>query len=245
MIRIQNVSKSHGARRVLNAVSAEVPEGAIVTLTGPSGSGKSTLLRCLVALESFDSGSVQIAGFSLEPGNTHRAPPALCTRVGLVFQDFQLFPHLSVLENVTLAPRVVSKVPRAEAERGALDWLARVGLSDRAASRPSQLSGGQKQRVALARALAQGARVLLLDEPTSALDREARREIQSLLRELARGALGAPPLTILIVSHDLDLASELSDEVWVLEAGAIRRKERAGEPDVRRLESPSGAEQRS
>lgn len=220
MIDIRGLCKAFGDRKILNELSAHVREGTIVSLLGASGSGKSTLLRCLVALETFDAGRVDIAGFSLTPGARGTPLPALRSTVGLVFQDYQLFPHLSVLENVMLAPRVVSKLGATEAERIARRWLDRVGLPDRGDCRPSELSGGQKQRVALARALAQGARVLLLDEPTSALDPATRKEIEQVLRELARGLEG-DPLTIVIVTHDHALARGLSDEVWTLENGCL------------------------
>jgi ABC-type polar amino acid transport system ATPase subunit len=139
----------------------------------------------------------------------------------MVFQDYQLFPHLSVLDNLCLAPQVVRKRSRAEAEKRALGLLERVGLADRPRSRPSELSGGQKQRVALARALAQDVKLLLLDEPTSALDARTRDEVVQLLRELVKGA--AEPLTLMLVTHDLHLAETLSDEVWTLVEGRLAK----------------------
>jgi ABC-type polar amino acid transport system ATPase subunit len=221
MIGIFSLCKAFGAKRILHEVSAEVREGSIVSLLGQSGSGKSTLLRCLVALETFDTGRIEIAGFSVGPGASAASVQALRSTVGLVFQDYQLFPHLTALENVTLAPRVVKKMRAADADALGRRWLGRVGLGERASARPSELSGGQKQRVALARALAQGARVLLLDEPTSALDPETRGEVQQVLRELAASGADERPLTILIVTHDMALARTVSDEVWVLENGSL------------------------
>ena len=169
-----------------------VAEGKIVALLGASGSGKSTLLRCLNGLETFDAGTLEIAGFSLKPGaHDPRTLQALRAKVGMVFQEFHLFSHLSVLDNVTLAPRVARGTARAQAEAHARELLAQVGLAERASAMPRELSGGQKQRVAIARALAQGVSVLLLDEPTSALDPELREEVREVLRKVARGAHGA------------------------------------------------------
>jgi ABC-type polar amino acid transport system ATPase subunit len=220
MISIRGLHKAYEKRSVLAGVSAEVKTGSVIALVGGSGSGKSTLLRCLNGLETFDAGSIEVAGHTLLPGNPRATLDALRADVGMLFQDYQLFPHLSVLDNVTLAPRVVRKLQRSEAEQSAISWLERVGLADRAASRPSQLSGGQKQRVALARALAQGVRVLLLDEPTSALDPEMRAEVADVLGRLVR-AEPSRPLTMLVVTHDIRLATELADELWVLDAGSL------------------------
>jgi ABC-type polar amino acid transport system ATPase subunit len=222
VIRIRGLLKKHGERRLLDGIDAEVAEGAIVALVGASGSGKTTLLRCLNGLESFDAGRIEIAGHVLEPG-AHRPSSKLCADVGLVFQEYHLFPHLSVLDNVTLAPRVVAKTPRAAAEARAHTWLERVGLRARASELPSRLSGGEKQRVALARALAQGARVLLLDEPTSALDSDNRNDVKTLLLQAARPP-GEPPLTLLVVTHDRGFAEAVADEIWLLDRGQIRER---------------------
>ncbi len=232
MIRISGLRKAFADTPVLTGIDATVEEGKIVALLGASGSGKSTLLRCLNGLETFDSGSLQVGEFSLSPGA--HAPPvlqALRAQVGMVFQEFHLFSHLSVLDNVTLAPRVARGTPRAQAEAHARELLAQVGLADRARAMPRELSGGQKQRVAIARALAQGVRVLLLDEPTSALDPELREEVREVLRRVARGTHdpSGTPLTILLVTHEHALANELADEIWTLEAGAIISKRVGGE----------------
>lgn len=230
MIRIAGLNKTFGDAKVLAGVDAEVADGKIVALLGASGSGKSTLLRCLNGLETFDSGTLEIAGFSLSAGaHEQRTLQALRAKVGMVFQEFHLFSHLSVLDNVTLAPRIAQGVPRAKAEAHARELLAQVGLADRESAQPRELSGGQKQRVAIARALAQGVRVLLLDEPTSALDPELREEVREVLRRVARGAhhapgpevSAAPGLTILLVTHEHALAHELADEIWTLDAGKI------------------------
>ncbi len=225
MIRISALHKSYAGTPVLCGVDATVEAGKIVALLGASGSGKSTLLRCLNGLETFDAGRLQIAGFTLEPGaQDPRQLQALRCQVGMVFQEFHLFPHLSVLDNVTLAPRLVRGVRRPEAEEQGRELLARVGLAERARAMPRELSGGQKQRVAIARALAQGVRVLLLDEPTSALDPELREEVREVLRRVARGAHTPQALTIVLVTHEHALAHELADEIWSLNAGRIVAK---------------------
>jgi cystine transport system ATP-binding protein len=221
MIRIHGLRKAYGAHAVLSGIDARVSAGAVVALAGPSGCGKSTLLRCSSGLEPFDAGWIEIAGHRLSAG----APLArLRGDVGMVFQDYQLFPHLSALENVTLAPRVVQKLAARDAERLGHDWLERLGLADRMRHYPSQLSGGQRQRVALARALAQGAKVLLLDEPTSALDPELRSETRDTLARLVRERPASEPLTIVISTHDLELAQQLANEIWVLQGGTIETR---------------------
>jgi ABC-type polar amino acid transport system ATPase subunit len=221
VVHLRGVSKRFGAREVLRGIDAEVKPGAIVSLVGASGSGKTTLLRCLNGLESIDAGQIRIAGHVVEPAPSDAALTRLRADVGMVFQDYQLFPHLSVLDNLCLAPQIVRKRPRAEAEKHGRALLEQVGLGDRGGSRPSELSGGQKQRVALARALAQDVKVLLLDEPTSALDAGTRDEIVGILRELVKRA--AEPLTLVLVTHDLHLAETLSDEVWTLVEGRLAR----------------------
>jgi len=224
MIRITGLRKSFAGNSVLGGIDASVAEGKIVALLGASGSGKSTLLRCLNGLETFDAGTLEIAGFALRAGSHDpHTLQALRAKVGMVFQEFHLFSHLSVLDNVTLAPRVARGTARAQAEAHARELLAQVGLADRAHAMPRKLSGGQKQRVAIARALAQGVSVLLLDEPTSALDPELREEVREVLRNVARGAHSASGagLTILLVTHEHALAHELADEIWTLSAGKI------------------------
>jgi ABC-type polar amino acid transport system ATPase subunit len=225
MIRIGALCKAFVGTPVLRGIDASVEEGKIVALLGASGSGKSTLLRCLNGLETFDGGTLEVAGFSLKPGPSDaRLLQALRGQVGMVFQEFHLFSHLNVLDNVTLAPRIVRGIPRAQAEASARELLAQVGLADRSRAMPRELSGGQKQRVAIARALAQGVRVLLLDEPTSALDPELREEVREVLRRVARGAHDAARLTILLVTHEHALAHELADEIWTLDGGQIISK---------------------
>ena len=225
-IRIAGLHKSFAGREVLNGIDAAVEEGKIVAIVGASGCGKSTLLRCLNALESIDAGSIDVLGFHLAQGMADRKMLcALRSRVGMVFQEFHLFPHLNVLDNVTLAPRVVQRESPSSAADRARQILARVGLADRADAYPDQLSGGQKQRVAIARALAQNVRVLLLDEPTSALDPSLREEVREVLRGVARGIHAGSGeearLTMLLVTHEMRLAAELADELWVMSQGRI------------------------
>jgi ABC-type polar amino acid transport system ATPase subunit len=219
VISVRSLSKRHGDRLVLEQVSAEVQRGETIAVVGPSGGGKTTLLRCLNYLESFDEGEVVIAGTTLRPGMGRRDAAVLRglrTRVGMVFQHFNLFPHLTALDNITLAPRVVRNAGRISAEIKARDLLAKVGLSDRAGAYPHELSGGQQQRVAIARALAQQPEVMLFDEPTSALDPEMRDEVMQVIRELAKGGM-----TMLVVTHEMQFAHDLASRVWVIDRGRI------------------------
>ena len=219
MIRIRNLHKRFRDRTVLHGIDADVAPGEVIAIVGASGGGKSTLLRCLNYLTPFEQGSIEIAGFTLKPDLGRDAASMmreLRAAVGMVFQELHLFPHLSVLDNITLASRVVHKRPAADALRDAHDLLDRLGLGDRGECYPAQLSGGQKQRVAIARALAQKPRVLLFDEPTSALDPRLRNDVMQVMRSLAREGM-----TMLIVTHDTALASELADRVWTLEAGTL------------------------
>jgi ABC-type polar amino acid transport system ATPase subunit len=224
VIELHAVSKSFRGRPVLLRVDASVQPGSIIALVGASGSGKTTLLRCLNGLEVIDAGHLRVAGHRIEPGCSDAALTRLRFDVGMVLQDYQLFPHLSVLDNLCLAPQVVRKKTRLDAEKRARELLAQVGLADRHGARPSELSGGQKQRVALARALAQDVKVLLLDEPTSALDPQTRDEIVENLRQLVKRAV--EPLTLLLVTHDLGLANSLADELWTLYGGRLLHESR-------------------
>jgi ABC-type polar amino acid transport system ATPase subunit len=219
MIRVRGLRKRFGARVALDGVDAEVGERECIAVVGPSGCGKSTLLRCLNALEAFDEGTVDIAGHALAGGVIPGRARAreLREAVGMVFQELHLFPHLTALENVALAPRVVAGRSEAEAMDRGRELLGRVGLGDRAASYPSQLSGGQKQRVAIARAIAMPLKVLLLDEPTSALDPAMREEVREVVRTLAR----ENALTMVLATHEMRLARELADRVWVMKDAKI------------------------
>ncbi len=219
MIRVRTLSKQHGARRVLTDVSADVATGETIAIVGPSGGGKSTLLRCLNYLESFDAGTVEIAGVTLRPrmtGADAATLRGLRTKVGMVFQQFNLFPHLTALANITLAPQLTRQVERGAAEARALELLAQVGLRDRAGAYPHELSGGQQQRVAIARALAQDPAVMLFDEPTSALDPEMRDDVMEVMRGLAAGGM-----TMLVVTHEMQFAHDVASRVWVIDQGTI------------------------
>ena len=217
MISVRSLCKQHGPRKVLEKVTAEVTKGETVAIVGPSGGGKSTLLRCLNYLETFDAGEVEICGFKLTSGPMSRETlREMRTRVGMVFQQFNLFPHLCALDNITLGPRIVKKQAREEAESRALELLAKVGLKDRASSFPHELSGGQQQRVAIARALCQQPDVMLFDEPTSALDPEMRDDVMEVMQELARGGM-----TMLVVTHEMHFAHDVASRVWVIDKGTI------------------------
>jgi ABC-type polar amino acid transport system ATPase subunit len=219
VISVRKLCKQHGERRILSDVSAEVGRGETIAIVGPSGGGKSTLLRCLNYLEGFDAGEVDIAGVQLRPGMGARQRETLRglrVKVGMVFQQFNLFPHLSAIQNITLAPRVVRKLDNASSDKRARELLARVGLGDRAAAYPHELSGGQQQRVAIARALAQDPQVLLFDEPTSALDPEMRDEVMSVIKDLAAGGM-----TMLVVTHEMQFAHDIASRVWVIDRGTI------------------------
>jgi ABC-type polar amino acid transport system ATPase subunit len=218
VISVRSLSKRHGDRDVLVGVTASVAKGETIAIVGPSGGGKSTLLRCLNYLEGFDAGDVEIAGIALRPGMANGDPALrrLRTRVGMVFQQFNLFPHLTAIDNIALGPRVVKRTPAAAALTRARDLLARVGLADRAGAYPHELSGGQQQRVAIARALAQDPEVMLFDEPTSALDPEMRDDVMEVIRDLARGGM-----TMLVVTHEMQFAHDIASRVWVIDRGTI------------------------
>ncbi len=220
MITVSSLTKLRAQRRVLEEVSLTGAEGTVTALVGPSGSGKSTLLRCLNGLETFDSGEITIAGHRLAAGA--HAPGVLERMrrdVGMVFQQFNLFSHLSAAENVALAPRVVLGVSAAEARARGLDLLDRVGLRSFADARPATLSGGQQQRVAIARALAMRPRVMLFDEPTSALDPAMSLEVMEVIVELARAGQ-----TMVVVTHDHGFARRAASRVVELAAGRIARQ---------------------
>jgi ABC-type polar amino acid transport system ATPase subunit len=225
MIALRALRKAYGDRAVLGGVDAAVEAGDVVAIVGASGCGKSTLLRCMNALEQFDEGGVSIAGFELAPGERPTADLVrLRSTVGMVFQEFHLFPHLTAKGNVALAQRLVLNVPRATADSRAVELLRDVGLEARADAYPAQLSGGEKQRVAIARALALPLKVLLLDEPTSALDPRMREEVRAVLRAIA----AKTNLTMLLVTHEMRLARELAKTVWVMKGGVIAAR---GAPD--------------
>ncbi|QRL05444.1 amino acid ABC transporter ATP-binding protein [Vreelandella venusta] len=217
MVRMQQLNKHFGSLHVLKNIDLEIVPGEVVVIIGASGSGKSTLIRCINGLEEFQAGSLDVDGNQLLPnGKSSKALQTIRTEVGMVFQQFNLFPHLSVRDNVTLAPMKVRGWNRQDAEETAERLLERVGIADQAAKYPSQLSGGQQQRVALARALAMEPRLMLFDEPTSALDPEMIGEVLDAMRELAEEGM-----TMVIVTHEMGFAREVADRVIFIHKGEI------------------------
>ncbi len=214
MVSIQHLSKAFGDTVVLRDVNVDVMRGEVVVVLGPSGSGKSTMLRCINLLEKPSGGHIYIEGQEITAPGTN--VDKLREHVGMVFQQFNLFPHLSAKKNVMLAQRKVLKRSAEEAERVALEQLARVGLADRAEFLPAQLSGGQQQRVAIARALAMDPHVMLFDEATSALDPELVRGVLDVMRSLAEGGM-----TMVVVTHEMGFAREVADRVIFMEDGVI------------------------
>jgi polar amino acid transport system ATP-binding protein len=219
LIEIDRVTKRYGDRLVLDGISLSVRAGETLALLGPSGGGKSTLLRCINALHALDEGRIRVGEHQLEPAGSN-SNGAACRAVrrmaGMIFQDFQLFPHLSALDNVTEAPRQVLGVSRQQAEERAWQLLERVGLKDRARAFPQHLSGGQKQRVAIARALAMEPKALLCDEITSALDPELKHEVLEVLSDLKQEGM-----TLVLVTHEIGFARRAGDRVVVLAGGRI------------------------
>ena len=234
MITVSNLCKSFGGLEVLKGVNVEIDKGDVICVIGPSGSGKSTFLRCLNLLETPTSGSILFEGDELTDKkidlNRHRQ------KMGMVFQQFNLFPHMTVLDNLTCAPIMLKKTPKAEAEKKAMELLARVGLADRADAWPNQLSGGQKQRVAIVRALCMEPDVMLFDEPTSALDPEMVGEVLDVMKELATSGM-----TMVVVTHEMGFAREVASRVLFLDDGVIAEEgtpdEIFGAPKCERLQS--------
>ena len=217
VLEVRGVTKAFGEREVLRGIDLTVREHEAVALIGASGSGKSTLLRCIDLLEEIDDGDVFLDGEVITDPSVE--PVAVRRRLGMVFQAYNLFPHLSVLDNVVLGPVRAQRVPRAEAQERARSLLERIGLGGREDERPDNLSGGQQQRVAIARALATGPRALLLDEVTSALDPELVGEVLALVRELKQEGM-----TMLIATHEMGFAREVADEVCFLHEGRIAER---------------------
>ena len=221
MICVHDLCKSFGKNQVLKGISTEIDKGDVVCIIGPSGSGKSTFLRCLNLLETPDSGSIQFEGDELTGKKVdldrHRQ------KIGMVFQQFNLFPHMTVLDNLTCAPIMLKNVPKDQAEKKGLELLERVGLRDKANAWPNQLSGGQKQRVAIVRALCMEPDVMLFDEPTSALDPEMVGEVLDVMKGLAKSGM-----TMAVVTHEMGFAREVSDKVLFLDGGVIAEE---GTPD--------------
>ena len=214
MISVKNLSKQFGSLKFLNGISVDINKGDVVCVIGPSGSGKSTFLRCLNLLEKPTGGQIVFEGENLTDKkvnlNLHRQ------KMGMVFQQFNLFPHMSVLDNLTCAPIMLKKVPKDQAEAKAMELLERVGLADRANAYPKQLSGGQKQRVAIVRALCMEPDVMLFDEPTSALDPEMVGEVLDVMKQLAKEGM-----TMVVVTHEMGFAREVANRVLFLDEGII------------------------
>lgn len=214
MIKVKNLHKYFGELHVLKGIDLEVKQGDVIAIIGPSGSGKSTMLHCINRLEEPSGGHIYIDNEDI------MAPDcdinAIRQKVGMVFQHFNLFPHKTVLENITLAPSLVKKVSKDEAEKTAYELLAKVGLSDKALSYPNKLSGGQKQRIAIARALAMKPEVILFDEPTSALDPEMIKEVLDVMKELAKEGM-----TMLIVTHEMGFAKNVANRLIFMDNGKV------------------------
>ncbi|WP_033288869.1 amino acid ABC transporter ATP-binding protein [Amycolatopsis jejuensis] len=224
MVELTGVAKHYGSLEALCEVDLTVYEGETLCLIGPSGSGKSTLLRCINYLEDLTDGEVRVdgelMGYRDAPTAVHELKErAVClqrSNIGMVFQSFNLFPHMTVLDNITLAPRMVTRTPKQEAEERARSLLEQVGLADKAKSYPAQLSGGQQQRVAIARALAMRPKLMLFDEPTSALDPELVGEVLNVMKALATDGM-----TMLVATHEMGFAREVSDRIVFMDAGRI------------------------
>lgn len=216
-----NMNNSFGVLEVLKGMDVEIEEGEVVCLIGPSGSGKSTFLRCLNRLEDITDGEVIIDGYNVTDPTTDLNK--VRQNIGMVFQHFNLFPHLSVMENITLAPVELKKMGKEEAKAKALELLRTVGLEDKAYAYPAQLSGGQKQRVAIARALAMNPDIMLFDEPTSALDPEMVGEVLNVMKDLAKAGM-----TMVVVTHEIGFAREVSNRVLFMDGGVIVEE---GTPD--------------
>ncbi|MCI2421668.1 amino acid ABC transporter ATP-binding protein [Saccharopolyspora sp. K220] len=213
-IEFSGVAKSYGPLRVLDGIELSVGRGEVVVVLGPSGSGKSTLLRCINGLESISAGRIVINGRDLHAKNTDIN--ALRSEIGFVFQHFNLYPHKTVEQNITLAPMRVRKMSRGSAAKRAAELLARVGIPEKAGSLPAQLSGGQQQRVAIARALAMDPKIMLFDEPTSALDPEMIQEVLDVMVDLAGGGM-----TMVVVTHEMRFAQQVADRILFMDEGRI------------------------
>ena len=216
-IRATDLVKSYSQGvRALDGVTLEVSSGEVLVVMGPSGSGKSTLIRTFNGLETLDGGVLDVLGVPLDATHGERQVREIRKRVGMVFQQFNLFPHLSILDNITLAPIKVQQRSKAAAEQRAMELLDQMGIRDQALKYPAQLSGGQQQRVAIARALALDPEVMLFDEPTSALDPERVKEVLDAMRQLAQGGM-----TMVVVTHELGFAREVSDRVMFMDRGQL------------------------
>ena len=214
LLSIEHLKKSYDDNLILDDINLEVHQGEVIVLVGPSGCGKSTMLRCINALEPIQGGEIKLNGEKIDPKNKNIAE--LRQKIGMVFQSYELFPHLTVLDNILLAPMKVQKRKKEEAEKEAMALLERVGLAEKAKSYPRQLSGGQKQRVAIARSLALSPEVMLFDEPTSALDPEMVGEVLEVMKQLAQEGM-----TMVVVTHEMGFAREVANRVFFMDGGGI------------------------
>ena len=221
MISVKDLHKSFGGVTVLDGISTDIEKGDVVCIIGPSGSGKSTFLRCLNRLETPDSGKILLDGVDLTDPRTDLDRQRM--KMGMVFQQFNLFPHMTVLKNLTMAPMLLKKESQQTAEQRAMTLLDRVGLADRAGEYPARLSGGQKQRIAIVRALCMEPEVLLFDEPTSALDPEMVGEVLDVMKELAQSGM-----TMVVVTHEMGFAREVASRVLFMDQGVIMEENRPG-----------------
>lgn len=234
LIETKGLKKQFGRLEVLKGIDMHVDEGEVIAIVGPSGGGKSTFLRCLNLLETPSAGTVNFAGIQVFPGRNDE--DALRRRIGMVFQHFNLFPHLTVMKNICLAPMQIFKISEAEARAEAGKLLESVGLTDKADAFPAQLSGGQKQRIAIVRALAMKPQVMLFDEPTSALDPEMVGEVLTVMKDLARGGM-----TMIVVTHEMNFARDVAGRVLFMDGGLIA-EEAAPEKFFSAPESPRARE---
>lgn len=214
LLKIENLTKEYEGQKILDGINLEVKKGDVLVVVGPSGCGKSTLLRCINALEPIQGGTIKLQGMDIRKGSKNIT--TLRQKIGMVFQSYELFPHLTVIDNITLAPVKVQKRDKAEVRKEAMELLARVGLADKAKSYPRQLSGGQKQRVAIVRALCMHPEILLFDEVTAALDPEMVREVLDVMLDLAKQGK-----TMLIVTHEMQFAKAVADKVIFIDQGKI------------------------
>lgn len=217
LLSIEHLKKSYDDNLILDDINLEVHQGEVIVLVGPSGCGKSTMLRCINALEPIQGGEIKLNGEKIDPKNKNIAE--LRQKIGMVFQSYELFPHLTVLDNILLAPMKVQKRKKEEAEKEAMALLERVGLAEKAKSYPRQLSGGQKQRVAIIRSMAMNPDVILFDEPTSALDPEMVGEVLELMKDLAKEGM-----TMVVVTHEMGFAREVASRVLFIDDGQIKEE---------------------
>lgn len=214
LLKIENLTKEYEGQKILDGIHLEVKKGDVLVVVGPSGCGKSTLLRCINALEPIQGGTIKLQGMDIRKGSKNIT--TLRQKIGMVFQSYELFPHLTVIDNITLAPVKVQKRDKTEVRKEAMELLARVGLADKAKSYPRQLSGGQKQRVAIARAIVNNPALLLADEPTGALDQKSGAQIMELFHQLhEEGA------TIVMITHDAKIAAHAKKTIYIVD-GEIR-----------------------